>query len=259
MTMSCRDAFDTGAHYGWIAAEYTDFDDDEYVGARGKVAPRKIQEFWRAFSEHASKYETNDRNDFFWGLTAKSINQSEAESEHDLWECYEDGVNAGIEIGFVERYKLTDLKQHPSVQQFGKDLRDRAYASRSKMADDAGFAAGNPRKMTKKEFERRFREEVLPAVALKHERDGIPDRPARREAWKDEINFYIRQGDLPERADGWNHPRWLETTKASLGGSRGRNPYLSDVAKLAKRRKYGYPTPPVKPASSNPAERRLMR
>jgi len=262
MTMSCRDAFDLGAQYGERAAAYTDFDDDEYVGARGKVDPETIQEFWEAFSEYASESEMNARDYSPWEHTAHAINEAEAESEYDLWECYEDGVGAGIEIGFVKRYKLTDSKQDPFVQQFGKDLRDHAYASRSKMADDAGFAAGNPRKMTKKQFEQHFRDEVLPAVARKYERDGIPDRPARREAWNDEVDYHIREGLLPESAGDWDHPRWLETAKVSLGSSRGRNPYLGDAVKLAKQRKYGYPTPPAKPASpasSNPAKRRLMR
>ena len=66
-------------------------------------------------------------------------------------------------------------------------------------------------KLTKKQFEEMFREEVLPYVAARYEQDGIPDKPARSEAWNDTIDAYIRDRMLPEAAGNWSHPRWLET------------------------------------------------
>jgi hypothetical protein len=48
-------------------------------------------------------------------------------------------------------------------------------------------------KLTKKQFEEMFREEVLPYVADRYEQDGIPDKPARSEAWNDTIDAYIRE------------------------------------------------------------------
>lgn len=63
-------------------------------------------------------------------------------------------------------------------------------------------------KLTKKAFEDHFREEVLPYVI---ERYGVSDRPARRQAWNDTVDSYIRDGMLSEAAGNWGHPRWLET------------------------------------------------
>jgi hypothetical protein len=62
--------------------------------------------------------------------------------------------------------------------------------------------------MTKRQFEEMFREEVLPHVI---ERYGTRDRPARREAWNDTVDAYIRERVLPEAAGNWTHPSWLET------------------------------------------------
>ena len=66
-------------------------------------------------------------------------------------------------------------------------------------------------KMTKKQFEEFFRGEVLPSVVERYEQDGIPDKPARHEAWNDTVDAYIRDRALPEAAGNWSHPRWLET------------------------------------------------
>ena len=65
-------------------------------------------------------------------------------------------------------------------------------------------------KLTKKQFEEVFREEVLPYV-IERERAGFPDKPARREAWNNTVDSYIRDRTLPEAAGNWGHPRWLET------------------------------------------------
>jgi hypothetical protein len=68
-------------------------------------------------------------------------------------------------------------------------------------------------KMTKRQFEEMFREEVLPSLIERYEQDGIPDKPARREAWNNTVDAYIRDRVLPEVAGNWTHPRWLETWK----------------------------------------------
>lgn len=65
-------------------------------------------------------------------------------------------------------------------------------------------------KLTKKQFEEAFRAEILPRV-IERERAGFPDKPARRTAWNDAIDAYIRERVLPEVAGNWGHPRWLET------------------------------------------------
>lgn len=66
-------------------------------------------------------------------------------------------------------------------------------------------------RMTKSQFENLFRTEVLPYVIERYEQDGIPDKPARREAWNDTVDAYIRDRELPKTAGDWMHPRWLET------------------------------------------------
>ena len=67
-------------------------------------------------------------------------------------------------------------------------------------------------KLTKRQFEEMFREEVMPYL-VEREREGFPDKPARREAWNNTIDSYIRDRTLPEAAGNWAHPRWLETWK----------------------------------------------
>jgi hypothetical protein len=74
--------------------------------------------------------------------------------------------------------------------------------------------------LTKKAFEDLFREEVLPHVIERYEQDGIPDKPARREAWNNTVDSYIRDRILPESAGNWGHPRWLETWRPAQRHSR---------------------------------------
>jgi len=100
------------------------------------------------------------------------------------------------------------------------------------------------KKMTKRDFEAMFKEDAIPMIIEHYEQDGIPDKPARREAWNNTVDAYISDGLLPESAENWSHPRWLETY-----GHRGRNPrspnaYLGDAVERAKQKKYGYPPPP---------------
>lgn len=97
--------------------------------------------------------------------------------------------------------------------------------------------SSNPmaKKMTKRQFEEHFEAEVLPFVARRYEQDGVPDKPARREAWNDTVDAYIRDGRLPESAGNWTHPRWLETRVCEVEdrfGNPGRqtNGFESDEA-----------------------------
>lgn len=65
--------------------------------------------------------------------------------------------------------------------------------------------------MTKKQFETLFKDVVIPHIADQYERDGVIDRPARRTAWNETVDAYIKDGKLSERAGDWAKPRWLET------------------------------------------------
>jgi hypothetical protein len=85
-------------------------------------------------------------------------------------------------------------------------------------------------RMTKRQFEEMFREEVLPHLAAR-ERSGSPDKPARREAWNNTVDVYIRDGTLPEAAGNWSHPRWLETAQRK----RSRDDYATMKTPLRKK------------------------
>lgn len=45
-----------------------------------------------------------------------------------------------------------------------------------------------------------FCEEILPYVRGLYEADGIRDIPARREAWNDYLDSWVRDGEIPEYA-----------------------------------------------------------
>jgi hypothetical protein len=66
-------------------------------------------------------------------------------------------------------------------------------------------------KMTKRDFEAMFKRDVIPQIIEAYEQRGVPDRPARREAWNNTVDAYIRAGLLTESAGDWSHPSWLET------------------------------------------------
>ena len=67
--------------------------------------------------------------------------------------------------------------------------------------------------MTKQEFDEYFKKEVLRAIAKQYEQDGIPDRPARREAYNNEVDALIKDGQLPVKAENWGISDSLETTR----------------------------------------------
>jgi hypothetical protein len=66
-------------------------------------------------------------------------------------------------------------------------------------------------RLTKKQFEEHFRAEILPQVIGDYEQHRFIDKPARRQAWNDTVDAYIRDRRLPASAGDWAHPRWLET------------------------------------------------
>jgi len=54
---------------------------------------------------------------------------------------------------------------------------------------------------------------ILPIIAKGHERDGIPDRPARREYFNNEVDSFQKNGTISEeQANSWSIPDYLETT-----------------------------------------------
>jgi hypothetical protein len=59
---------------------------------------------------------------------------------------------------------------------------------------------------------RDFKREILPSIKMQYEKNKIPDKPARREAWNDYINMLARSGAISDKdAATWTHPRGLET------------------------------------------------
>ena len=66
--------------------------------------------------------------------------------------------------------------------------------------------------MKQSEFNHYFKTEVLPSIAKQYEEDGIPDRPARREAYNNEIDNSHRSGQITDsQVRLWCMPDELET------------------------------------------------
>lgn len=66
--------------------------------------------------------------------------------------------------------------------------------------------------LTRTQVWSQFKSEVLPGIKKKYERNGRPDKPARREAWNDYVDSLVKDGSVSsEAADGWHHPARLET------------------------------------------------
>ena len=70
--------------------------------------------------------------------------------------------------------------------------------------------------ITKKDVERSFREHYLPAIKRLEERqgDGGVDGPMRREEWNNYVDALAKDGEVPQSAYNWAHPRWLESKMA---------------------------------------------
>ena len=60
---------------------------------------------------------------------------------------------------------------------------------------------------TKKEFEKYFRQETLPAIRREEQNYGPGiDYPMRREEWNNIIDMMVTNKELPKRALDWSCP-----------------------------------------------------
>ena len=67
--------------------------------------------------------------------------------------------------------------------------------------------------MTKVQFDKEFKEIDLKFIAKQYESDGVPDRPARREAYNNKVDAYSKDGIITEyQAQNWCITDSLETT-----------------------------------------------
>jgi len=67
--------------------------------------------------------------------------------------------------------------------------------------------------MTKQQFDQEFKMNDLHEIAKQYERYGVPDRPARREAYNNKVNAYQKEGLITEDdANEWCITDSLETT-----------------------------------------------
>ena len=65
--------------------------------------------------------------------------------------------------------------------------------------------------MTKKEAVAEFKSFILPQVKATYEQDGIPDRPARREAWNNYTDALCKSRRISDRQyNNWLHPRIVD-------------------------------------------------
>ena len=52
-----------------------------------------------------------------------------------------------------------------------------------------------------------FESEILPLVRDQHEQDGIPDWPARREAWNNWTDSLCKERQISDwQYENWDHP-----------------------------------------------------
>ena len=52
-----------------------------------------------------------------------------------------------------------------------------------------------------------FTTEILPGIQEQYEQDGIPDGPARREAWNDWTDGLCKDGQISDwQYANWDHP-----------------------------------------------------
>ncbi len=67
--------------------------------------------------------------------------------------------------------------------------------------------------MNKQQFDQEFKQNDLHEIAKQYERDGVPDRPARREAYNNRVDAYQKDGLISEDdASEWCITDSLETT-----------------------------------------------
>lgn len=62
--------------------------------------------------------------------------------------------------------------------------------------------------MTKQEAVRIFKRHDMAFIRERYEKDGVPDWPARRDAWNDFTDYLQREGKITMRQyETWTHPR----------------------------------------------------
>ena len=67
--------------------------------------------------------------------------------------------------------------------------------------------------MTQREFDQEFKAEDLKFIAEQYESDGVPDKPARREAYNNKTDCYCKGGLITEsQYNNWGISDSLETT-----------------------------------------------
>jgi len=68
-------------------------------------------------------------------------------------------------------------------------------------------------KVSKKDFDHDFKMNDLHHIANTFEKDGVPDKPARRQAYNDKVDAYEKDGLISaEKANRWGITPQLETT-----------------------------------------------
>ena len=61
--------------------------------------------------------------------------------------------------------------------------------------------------MTRQDAYAEFRAEILPLVREQYEQDGVPDYPARCEAWNNWTDALCKEGRItPKQYDTWRAP-----------------------------------------------------
>lgn len=115
--------------------------------------------------------------------------------------------------------KHEDGEMHKSmIDQYGKEKGDEVfYGKLTKMAkegqEEIDEKAEVESGMSKSDFIEYFKSNILPSIAKRFEKNGTPDKPARREAWNDAIDGLIKDGKISKIAGDWTIPRELETKK----------------------------------------------
>lgn len=78
-----------------------------------------------------------------------------------------------------------------------------------------------------------YMEDVLPQVRRKHEKDGVPDYPARREAWNDFVDALVKEGAARPSVE-WAQPRCNVPRRER--NERKEKRKLADLERAEKRR-----------------------
>lgn len=61
--------------------------------------------------------------------------------------------------------------------------------------------------MTKKEALAEFKENIMPVIRERYEQDGVPDGPARCEAWNNFTDALQKDGRITRyQCDNWTNP-----------------------------------------------------